>query len=114
MIKTALPTAVALLISLALFGIIVHLILKNRDSSGEKFVAFLVACFVLFFLTMVLSTKITLTLAGIAGVILSIGMAVDANVLIFERMKEELGQGRNLAQAIEEGFKRAWDSIRDS
>ena len=113
-IKTALPTAVALLISLALFGIIVHLILKNRDSGGEKFVAFLVACFVLFFLTMVLSTQITLTLAGIAGVILSIGMAVDANVLIFERMKEELGHGKSLTQSIDEGFRRAWDSIRDS
>ncbi|OGJ43651.1 protein-export membrane protein SecF [Candidatus Peregrinibacteria bacterium RIFCSPLOWO2_02_FULL_48_14] len=114
MIKTALPTAVALLISLALFGIIVHLLLKNRDSGGEKFIAFLVACFVLFFMTMVLSTKITLTLAGIAGVILSIGMAVDANVLIFERMKEELGHGKGLTQAIDEGFRRAWDSIRDS
>ncbi|MFA5789337.1 MAG: peptidylprolyl isomerase, partial [Candidatus Gracilibacteria bacterium] len=113
-IKTSLPTAVALLIALVVFGVVVHIILKNRDSSGEKFIAFLVACFVLFFLTMVLSTQITLTLAGIAGVILSIGMAVDANVLIFERMKEELGRGRNLTEAIEEGFKRAWDSIRDS
>ncbi|MEK9159140.1 MAG: protein translocase subunit SecF [Patescibacteria group bacterium] len=113
-IKTALPTAVALLIALVVFGVVVHIILKSRDSGGEKFIAFLVACFVLFFLTMVLSTKITLTLAGIAGVILSIGMAVDANVLIFERMKEELGHGRSVTQAIEEGFKRAWDSIRDS
>ncbi len=113
-IKTALPTGVALLIALAVFGFVVHMILKGRDSGWEKFMAFVVTCFVLFFLTMVLSTKITLTLAGIAGVILSIGMAVDANVLIFERMKEELGQGKNLSQAIEEGFKRAWDSIRDS
>lgn len=113
-IKTALPTAMALLISLAIFGVVVHMILKSRDSGGEKFIAFLVACFVLFFLTLVLSTQITLTLAGIAGVILSIGMAVDANVLIFERMKEELGAGRALSEAIEEGFKRAWDSIRDS
>lgn len=113
-IKTALPTAVSLLIALVIFAFTTHLILKNRDSSGEKFIAFTVACFVLFFLTMVLSTQITLTLAGIAGVILSIGMAVDANVLIFERMKEELGNGRSLNQAIEEGFKRAWDSIRDS
>jgi len=57
---------------------------------------------------------ITLTLAGIAGYILSVGMAVDANVLIFERMKEELKLGKSLHQAIEEGFKRAWTSIRDS
>ncbi len=57
---------------------------------------------------------ITLSLAGIAGYILSIGMAVDANVLIFERLREELRAGKPLTQAIEEGFKRAWTSIRDS
>ncbi len=57
---------------------------------------------------------ITLTLSGIAGVILSIGMAVDANILIFERMKEELKNGRPLDSAVSEGFKRAWTSIRDS
>lgn len=57
---------------------------------------------------------VTLTLAGIAGFILSIGMAVDANILIFERMKEELRAGRSLRLAIDEGFKRAWTSIRDS
>ena len=56
---------------------------------------------------------ITLTLAGIAGFILSIGMAVDANVLIFERIKEELRLGRLLDAAIDEGFVRAWPSIRD-
>jgi len=57
---------------------------------------------------------VTLTLAGIAGLILSVGMAVDANILIFERMKEELRGGRPLHNAIEEGFRRAWPSIRDS
>jgi preprotein translocase subunit SecD len=57
---------------------------------------------------------VTLTIAGIAGFILSIGMAVDANVLIFERMKEELRQGRSLVAAIDSGFARAWPSIRDS
>lgn len=57
---------------------------------------------------------VTLTLAGIAGFILSIGMAVDANVLIFERMREELRLGRTKKQAIEIGFSRAWNSIRDS
>lgn len=56
---------------------------------------------------------VTLTLAGIAGFILSIGMAVDANVLIFERFKEELKIGKPLKTAIEEGFHRAWPSIRD-
>jgi preprotein translocase subunit SecD len=57
---------------------------------------------------------VTLTLAGIAAFILSIGMAVDANILIFERMREELRAGRTLNAAIEAGFSRAWTSIRDS
>jgi preprotein translocase subunit SecD len=57
---------------------------------------------------------VTLTLAGIAGFILSIGMAVDANILIFSRLKEELRIGRPLQQAIEDGFAHAWPSIRDS
>lgn len=57
---------------------------------------------------------VTLTLAGIAGFILSIGMAVDANILVFERTKEELQAGRPLMSAIDEGFRRAWLSIRDS
>jgi preprotein translocase subunit SecD len=57
---------------------------------------------------------VTLTLAGIAGFVLSVGMAVDANILIFERSKEELRSGKSLAQAIEAGFARAWNSILDS
>ena len=57
---------------------------------------------------------VTLTGAGIAGFILSIGMAVDANVLIFERMKEELKKGKDIADAMHDGFARAWLSIRDS
>lgn len=57
---------------------------------------------------------VTLTAAGIAGAILSIGMAVDANILIFERMKEELRKGKNTKDAAVEGFARAWLSIRDS
>ncbi len=57
---------------------------------------------------------VTLTLAGVAAFILSVGMAVDANVLIFERMKEELRWGKSLGSAMEAGFDRAWPSIRDS
>ncbi len=57
---------------------------------------------------------ITLSLAGLAGFILTIGMAVDANILIFERIKEELKKGFSRTTAIEEGFRRAWPSIRDS
>lgn len=57
---------------------------------------------------------VTMTLSGIAGLILSVGVAMDANVLIFERMKEELQRGRSLKNAMEEGFARAWSSIKDS
>ena len=61
-----------------------------------------------------ITLKATLTLPGIAGLLLSIGMAVDANVLIFERMKEELKLGKSLKTAIDLGFHRAWSSILDS
>ncbi len=60
------------------------------------------------------SGPVTLTLAGIAAFVLSVGMAVDANILIFERTKEELRNGRSLIPAVEAGFDRAWSSIRDS
>lgn len=60
------------------------------------------------------AVPVTMTLAGVAGFILSIGMAIDANVLIFERTKEEMKKGLNRKAAIEEGFKRAWTSIKDS
>lgn len=56
---------------------------------------------------------VTLTLSGIAGFILSLGIAVDANVLVFERLKEELKSGKGYALALEEAFRRAWPSIRD-
>jgi preprotein translocase subunit SecD len=65
-------------------------------------------------LAVFLLIPVTLTLAGIAGFILSIGMAVDANILIFERMREELRWGRGLNAGIRAGFDRAWTSIRDS
>ncbi len=79
----------------------------------------LVAAFALVYYTIVVYAifrliPVTLTLAGIAGFVLSIGMAVDANILIFERMKEELRLGKSLPAAVEAGFNRAWNSILDS
>jgi preprotein translocase subunit SecD len=56
---------------------------------------------------------ITLSLSGIAGFILSVGIAVDANILIFARTREELKLGKSVSQAVDNGFKRAWPSIRD-
>ncbi len=70
--------------------------------------------YALFTLAIFKLLPVTMTLAGIAAFILSIGMAVDANILIFERMKEEIRAGRTLSSAIEAGFDRAWPSIRDS
>ncbi len=79
----------------------------------------LLAAFALVFYTLVIYAifrliGVTLTLAGVAAFILSIGMAVDANILIFERMKEEIRAGKTLGPAIEAGFNRAWSSILDS
>jgi preprotein translocase subunit SecD len=71
-------------------------------------------CYAIFTLMLFKLIPIVLTLPGIAGFILSVGMAVDANVLIFERLKEELRGGRNLRQAIDLAWSRAWPSIRDS
>jgi protein-export membrane protein SecD len=78
-----------------------------------------VASFALIYYTLVMYAifrlvPVTLTLAGIAGFVLSVGMAVDANILIFERMKEELRVGKSLPAAVEAGFNRAWNSILDS
>ncbi|MFL5779300.1 MAG: protein translocase subunit SecD [Chloroflexota bacterium] len=78
-----------------------------------------VASFALIYYTLVVLAifrliPVTLTLAGIAGFVLSVGMAVDANILIFERTKEELRVGKSLPAAVEAGFNRAWNSILDS
>ena len=78
-----------------------------------------VACVALIFYALVVFAifrliPVTLTLAGVAAFVLSVGMAVDANILIFERTKEELRAGKTLVSAIEAGFNRAWNSIFDS
>lgn len=70
--------------------------------------------YVTIILTLFKLLPVTLTAAGIAGFIISVGIAVDANVLIFERVKEELRSGRTIADAVATGFSRAWFSIRDS
>lgn len=72
------------------------------------------AIYIAIMLTLFKLIPVTLTAAGIAGFILSVGMAVDANILIFERMKEELKKGKDLSDAMHDGFARAWLSIRDS
>src|SRR3989344_1043937 len=95
------------LIALALF-----LILWYRLPGLVATVA--LVSYIIISLTLFKLIPVTLTAAGLAGFILSIGMAVDANVLIFERTKEELKKGKSIHDALHEGFARAWLSIRDS
>ena len=114
LIKSQLSVGGALALSLIVFGFLVTKIVNNRDSGMEKLLSFLLACVGFFFVTFLLKTGVVLTVAGIAGIILSIGMAVDANILIFERLKEELKEGKSMNKAIETGFHRAWSAIRDS
>jgi protein-export membrane protein SecD len=78
------------------------------------FAALALCVYVLLTLAVFKLFSITMTLSGIAGFVLSIGMAVDANILIFERTKEEMKAGSSWASAIDSGFQRAWTSIRDS
>ena len=78
------------------------------------FAAFALIVYVVLTLGVFKAIPITLSLSGLAGFILTIGMAVDANILIFERIKEERQRGLPKSSAIEEGFRRAWPSIRDS
>lgn len=71
-------------------------------------------CYAVFTVAIYKIFSVTLTLPGIAGLLLSIGMAVDSNILIFERMKEEVRSGKSFDQAVELGFSRAWNSIKDA
>ncbi len=114
LIKSQLHLGVALTISLIAFIFLIVKIVNNKDSGWEKMLSFILSCFAFFFLTFLLKTGVVLTLAGVAGIILSIGIAVDANILIFERFKEELKEGKSYGAALESGFSRAWSAIRDS
>ncbi len=95
-------------ILMVMFFMIVHYRLPGVVASGAL-VFYTLIVFAIFRLV-----PVTMTLAGVAGFVLSVGMAVDANILIFERTKEELRIGKSLPSAIEAGFNRAWNSILDS
>ncbi len=75
--------------------------------------AFALLIYIVILLAIFKIIPVTLTLSGIAGFILSVGMAIDANILIFERLKEEIQKGKSLGGSVEEGFNRAWPAIRD-
>ncbi|MFC1630073.1 protein translocase subunit SecD [Patescibacteria group bacterium] len=92
-------------------AVIIFMILFYRLPGILASMALLV--YLVFILSILKLIPVTLTLAGIAGLILSIGMAVDANILIFSRMREELKEKKSFVISVEEGFRRAWSSIRD-
>ena len=97
---------------MGLLGVILFMVFIYRLPGLLASIALII--YVIFVLAIFKIIPVTLTLAGIAGFLLSIGMAVDANILIFARMREEFSRGRNFPTALEEGFRRAWPSIRDS
>lgn len=114
LIKAELSVGLAITVSLFTYAFTVYKLFQNEDSFGEKLISFLLASAGFIFFYGLLTAGVTLTLAGFAGLILSIGMAVDANILIFERLKEELRSGKTLDKAVDTAFKRAWTAIRDS
>ena len=106
----ALPIWLAFVLVAAMIGLLFYTFNELKVFNGGVALLFLIIGVLLFVYA---SRSITLTLSGIAGFIMSIGMAVDANILIFERVKEELRLGKSLSLAVDEGFRRAWPSIRD-
>ncbi|MEX0877959.1 MAG: protein translocase subunit SecD [Candidatus Spechtbacterales bacterium] len=97
--------------AIAVLAVLAFIVIMYRFSGLLAAVSLLM--YIAFILALIKTIPITLTLAGIAGLILSIGMAVDANVLIFERLREELRDVENVSYAVDKAFERAWPSIRD-
>lgn len=97
---------------LGLLGVIVFMVVFYRLPGFLASLALIL--YAVLFMALVKLLPITMTLAGVAGFILSIGMAVDANILIFERFRDQLRAGRTVAYALDQGFKSAWNSIQAS
>jgi len=103
--------------AIGLIAVLVFMIVYYRLAglvAGAALLIYTLLVLDIFKISGITQSPIVLTLAGIAGFVLSIGMAVDANILIFERMKEEVREGSSVSTAVDSGFKRAWSSIRDS
>ena len=112
-LRTSLQAAMIGIFVLMIYMVLIYRLLGLVADIALSAYAFLFFAFLKMPLFLFSSNYIVLTLAGMAGVILSLGMAVDANVLIFERIKEELRKGKLLKTAVRTGFERAWPSIRD-
>lgn len=106
----SIPIWLALILVVIMIGLIFYTFNELKIFNGSLAALFIAIGFILFFYAL---KPVTLSLSGIAGFILSIGMAVDANILIFSRTREELKAGKSVTQAVNDGFKRAWPSIRD-
>lgn len=106
----AVPIWLAFVLVAVMIGLLFYTFNEIKVFNGGVALLFLMIGVLLFVYA---SKSITLTLSGIAGLIMSVGMAVDANILIFERIKEELRAGKSLSLAIDEGYRHAWPSIRD-
>lgn len=104
------PLALALVLVFVMIALIFYTLNELKILDTSLVLLFSIIGVLLFFYSL---NPITLSLSGIAGLILSLGMAVDANILIFARIKEGLRSGEDVRQAVENGFKRAWPSIRD-
>jgi preprotein translocase subunit SecD len=98
--------------AIGFLAVIIFMVIFYRLPGLLASIALLI--YIILNLTVFKLVPVTLTLAGIAGFLLSVGMAVDANILIFSRIREELSSQRTFPGAVEEGFRRAWPSIRDS
>jgi len=105
-----LPIWLSLILVLIMISLIFYTFNELKIFNGTLAMLFILIGILLFFYAM---KPVTLSLSGIAGFILSIGMAVDANILIFSRTREELKAGKSVTQSVDDGFKRAWPSIRD-
>ncbi|MGI6373750.1 MAG: preprotein translocase subunit SecD [Patescibacteria group bacterium] len=106
----SIPLVAAFILVVVMIGLIFYTFNELKIFDSSLAILFSLIGLLLFFYA---QQAITLSLSGIAGLILSIGIAVDANILIFSRVKEEIRAGKTVSQAVDDGFKRAWTSIRD-
>ena len=113
-LRSSIIAAIAGLIGLIIFLIIIYRFLGLLALIALSIYIIIFLALLKLPLFLVTDQYVVLTLAGLAGMILSVGLATDTNVLVFERMKEELRKGKSLKTAVEVGFSRAWPSIRDS
>ncbi len=112
-LKQSIFAAAMGLLVLCFFMILIYRLLGVVSSIALLFYVVLLIASTKLPILLISNEHVVLTLAGIAGMILSMGMAVDANVLAFERIKEELRKGKTFSTAVETGFKKAWPSVRD-